>query len=239
MDRKSLRRQIIIWLILILLIGGAIAYFTYFKKYFSLDTIHRHREQLLNVVEHHYVLSVAIYLLLYILLTCSSLPIPGIMTIIGGFMYGIVWGMIYSNIAAITASIIIFYIVRHVLGKRLQEKYAKRFMRFNRLTGEYGASYILLIQLTAIFPYFVVAFAAGITKIPFWTFLWSTAVGIIPGSYVYAFAGQKIGTVDKFSDIFTLEFYIAVGVFIGVVLLATWWRKHYGNGRVVKGDNNQ
>ena len=228
MDRKAIRRQIIIWILLALVIIGGIIYFTKFRSFFSLETIQRHRTELLNAVEHHYVLSVIVYILAYILLTLSSLPVPGVLTMVGGFMYGLVWGMVFANIAAFSASILIFLIVRHVIGKRLQERYSKRFKRFNNQIGKHGASYLLLIQLIGIFPYFVVAFAAGmITQISLLTFMWTTAIGILPGSYIYAFAGQKIGTINKVSDIFTPEFYVAMGIFIAVILLATWWRKHY------------
>ncbi|HJM68858.1 MAG TPA: VTT domain-containing protein [Candidatus Babeliales bacterium] len=227
MDRKAVRRQIIIWCVLLILTAGIIVYFTQFRHVFTLENIHRHRTVLLGMVENHYFSAVALYLLAYILLTLSSLPVPGVLTLVGGFMFGLVWGMIYAQIAAVLASMMIFLIVRHVLGKRLQSKYSQRFKRFNRLVGKHGASYILLIQLTAIFPYFVVAFAAGITTISWVTFFWTTMIGILPGSYIYAFAGQKIGTINKISDIFTPEFYIAIAVFVSIILIAMWWRKHY------------
>src|SRR3990167_1935528 len=238
MDRKAVRREIIIWLILVILAVGIIIYFTQFRHVFTLANIQSHRAFLLGMVEHHYMSAVALYLLAYILLALSSLPVPGIMTLIGGFMFGLVWGMIYAQIAAVTASMIIFLIVRHIVGKRIQNRYSQRFKRFNRMISKHGASYLLLIQLTAIFPYFVVAFAAGITTVTWFTFFWTTMIGIIPGSYIYAFAGQKIGTLNKLSDILTPEFYIAIAIFISVIVVATWWRKHYLDKKEANGSSD-
>ena len=64
-----------------------------------------------------------------------------------------------------------------------------------------GASYLLTLRLIPVFPFFLINFLAGLTKVPLRTFLWTTSLGIIPGTVVFAFAGQQLGSINSPADI--------------------------------------
>jgi uncharacterized membrane protein YdjX (TVP38/TMEM64 family) len=54
-----------------------------------------------------------------------------------------------------------------------------------------------------VFPFFVVNLLAGLTKVKLRTFIWTTSLGILPSSLIYAFAGEQIGKIHHVSEIFS------------------------------------
>jgi len=53
-----------------------------------------------------------------------------------------------------------------------------------------GHLYLLTLRLMPVFPFFLINILTGLINIPLRTFIWTTSLGIIPGSLVYAFAGS-------------------------------------------------
>jgi uncharacterized membrane protein YdjX (TVP38/TMEM64 family) len=139
----------------------------------------------------------------------AALPIAGLSTIVSGFLFGVIPGVIYSNIGATVGATIFFLIVRHAFGNSLQERYAQRLKTINEYVRRYGVFYLIALRFIATIPFFIENSIFAMTKISVWTFIWTTAIGIFPGSIVYAFAGQKLATITSIKDIFSLEIILA------------------------------
>ncbi|MDH5670376.1 MAG: VTT domain-containing protein, partial [Nitrospira sp.] len=77
--------------------------------------------------------------------------------------------------------------------------------------------YLLTIRLIPIFPFFVVNLVSGLTRMNLGHYISATALGIIPGSFVYAYAGRQLGTIDSLKDIASLN---VIGAFVLLGLLA-------------------
>jgi uncharacterized membrane protein YdjX (TVP38/TMEM64 family) len=95
---------------------------------------------------------------------------------------------------------------------RIQERYREQLEKFNSEMERNGPRYLLTLRLLPVFPFFLVNFLSGLTRVSLPTFLWTTSLGIIPGSMVYAFAGQQLETVRSVGDILSLKVLIAFGV---------------------------
>ncbi|MDR3647202.1 MAG: VTT domain-containing protein [Candidatus Babeliales bacterium] len=164
-----------------------------------------HREYLLEFVNTHYILSIIIFILFYILTVISTLPLAGLTTVVGGFLFGVIPATIYCNIAGVIGATISFLIFRYLLGKQIQHRYAARLENFNKNINTYGATYLLIMHVVAIIPFFIINTLSALTNISLWTFIWTTSIGIIPGSVVYAYAGRKLGSINNFSEIWSLQ----------------------------------
>jgi uncharacterized membrane protein YdjX (TVP38/TMEM64 family) len=70
------------------------------------------------------------------------------------------------------------------------------------------------MRFIPVFPYFLVNILAALTTIPFITFIWTTSVGILPGSLVYAFAGSQLNTISSLKDIFSLKILFAFSLLV-------------------------
>ena len=73
--------------------------------------------------------------------------------------------------------------------------------RLNITLEQEGLKYLLFLRFIPIFPFFLINMAAGLTHLPFRTFLLGTFVGILPGAFVYVNAGAGLADISNIGDI--------------------------------------
>jgi uncharacterized membrane protein YdjX (TVP38/TMEM64 family) len=197
-------------LLLILLFAAIIALrYSPLGKALTFDNLKQHRDILITLVQDHYGLSVMLFIGVYILAAAFSIPGAVILTLGGGFLFGTPAATVYVNIGATAGASLAFLSARYLLGERLQEKYQNQLDKFNAEITKNGARYLLSLRFIPVFPFFLINFLSGLTKIPLKTFVWTTSLGIIPGTAVYAFAGRQIGTINALSEILSKKVIIA------------------------------
>ena len=76
----------------------------------------------------------------------------------------------------------------------------------------------MTLRLIPLFPFFVVNLVSGLTRMNVGTYVVATALGIIPGSFVYAYAGRQLGTINSLKEIASPEV-IAAFVLLGLLAL--------------------
>jgi uncharacterized membrane protein YdjX (TVP38/TMEM64 family) len=184
---------------------------------FTFENLQQHRESLLLVVKEHYWLAVLSFICLYILAASLSIPGAAVLTLAGGLFFGTLASTLYVNLGATTGATFAFLAARYLLGNRLQEKYQTQLGKFNTEIERSGTSYLLTLRLIPVFPFFLINFLAGLTAIPLRTFIWTTSIGIIPGTALYAFAGQQIGSLNSLSEILSKRM---IAVFVVLALFA-------------------
>ena len=59
----------------------------------------------------------------------------------------------------------------------------------------------MTLRLIPLFPFFAVNLVSGLTRMSVGTYVAATALGIIPGSFVYAYAGRQLGTINSLKEI--------------------------------------
>lgn len=176
----------------------------------TFDNLKQHREELLVLVRDHYALSVVLFVVLYIVVAGLSIPGAVVLTLGGGFLYGTALATIYVNLGATAGAVLAFLAARYLLGRQLQDKYRQQLDRFNREMEASGSRYLLTLRLIPIFPFFLINFLAGLTRVPLRTFAWTTALGIIPGTAVFAYAGRQIGSINSAADILSTKVIMAL-----------------------------
>ena len=227
---KQQKKQV---LLLVLFIGAIILVpYSPLGTLFTFENLKQHRDSLVVLVQDHYWPSVLSFIMLYVVTTALSIPGAVILTLAGGFLFGTAASVLYVNVGATAGAACAFLFARYLLGNRLQEKYKNQFEKFNRELDWNGTSYLLTLRLIPVFPFFLINFLAGLTKIPLQTFLWTTSAGIIPGTAVYAYAGQQLGSINSPSDILSRDIIIAflvLALFTLVPVIVK--RMRGGNGR--------
>lgn len=214
-------------LILLFLLGGLIvlARYSALGTIVTFENLKQHRESLFLVVHGHYWLSVISFISLYTFATSVSLPGAVILTLAGGYLFGTLASTLYVNIGATAGASLAFLSARYLLGDRLQEKYHNQLKKFNDEIERNGISYLLTLRLVPVFPFFLINFLSGLTRIPLRTFVWTTSLGIIPGTVVYAFAGQQIGSLNSPSEILSKRMITAFAVLALFALVPAIWKR--------------
>lgn len=184
-------------------------------NYLTLANLKEQRLDLMKFVDSHYFWAVLIYISWYISIVVVALPIAALSTVAGGFLFGVFPAVIYANIGATIGATLFFLLVRYAFVSALQNRYARHMQWVHTEMELHGIAYLLAIRFIAIIPFFIMNALIALTNISVWTFAWTTSVGIIPGTAVYAFAGQQLTTIDSLRDIFSPT------VLIAFLLLAT------------------
>ncbi len=176
------------------------------------------RDRLIDFIRERFLYAAVVYVLLYI--TTVSLSIPGatVLSLLGGFFFGPWVGVLLINIGAVTGAFLVFLAARFLIGITIQQQYGQRLARFNREIEENGRNYLLTLRLIPIFPFFLINLFSGVTTIPAITFLWTTAIGIIPGSFVYAYLGHTGAQIEPGESLLSPEVLLSL-ILLGLLSL--------------------
>jgi uncharacterized membrane protein YdjX (TVP38/TMEM64 family) len=216
-------------IVVALIFAAAIGAFFYFDlgRYRSLDVLKANRDSLLAFTETHYVVAVALYIVVYILQTSFSLPGGAIMTVTGGFLFGAFVGTLYANIGATTGATLAFLAARYLLRDWVERKFGDRLRPIQAGFANNAFSYLMTLRLIPAFPFFLVNLVSGLTRVNLGTYVLATAVGIIPGSFVFAYAGRQLGTINSLREIASPQVLLAFTLLGLLALLPTLYKKFF------------
>lgn len=195
--------------VLLFICAMIVAWYAGLRNYFTLEKLQLEGAYLQAMVDSHYAQSVMVFIFVYFCATLLFLPFVAVLTLAGGFLFGTFLGAVYTNVGATIGSMCAFIFARHFLGSVVQERFKTQLIRFNRAMQEGQTSYLLAIHFIAIIPFPLVNLLAALTRVPLWTFVWTTSVGIFPGSLIYSFAGRQLATIHHLKDIFSLKIMLA------------------------------
>jgi uncharacterized membrane protein YdjX (TVP38/TMEM64 family) len=191
----------------------------------TLENLQANASQLRDFSDSHFIASVIAFIFIYIMVTGFSLPGALILTLAGGYLYKTLFAAVFVNIGATAGATLAFIFARYIAGTWIQKKYAGKLSSFNAELDRNGPSYLLTLRLVPIFPFFLINILAGLTRISLKTFVWTTSLGILPGSFVYAYAGQQLGNINNVKDIFTTRVLMAFLLLAGFAVLPVVLKK--------------
>jgi uncharacterized membrane protein YdjX (TVP38/TMEM64 family) len=184
-------------------IAVAIGAFFYFDlgRFLSLNALKENRDHLLAFTEANYATAVGLFVLAYIAVTGLSLPGAVILTLAGGFLFGSVFGTVFVNIGATTGATLAFLAARYLLRDWVEQKFGSRFGPIQAGFSKNAFNYLMTLRLIPLFPFFLVNMVSGLTRVSLGTYVTATAIGIIPGSFVFAYAGRQLGSINSLQEI--------------------------------------
>lgn len=150
-----------------------------------------------------------------------SLPFASLLTLSGGFFFGITAGVLYANIGATIGATCGFLLVRYLLYDIIRKKYAYYVQKINRAIQKNGVWYLLLLRLIAFIPFPIANAAISLTDVSLFDFVWTTSIGIVPVSLIYAYAGRQLSTLTSITDVFSMTVLLAFIFFAFLTLLPT------------------
>ena len=195
-ESGALKRMIPLIVILIIALAG----FFLLRDVLSFDTLRDNRTFLIDWRDNNYLLAVLVFMLAYILVVAFSLPGGALMTLTGGFLFGLFPGGFFVVIAATIGACGIFMAAKmgagDALHKRLNTKGNAGLMtRMEQGLRDNEISYLFLMRLVPAVPFFVANLAPAFLGVGLRNFALTTFFGIMPGSFVYTAVGAGLGGV--------------------------------------------
>jgi len=134
------------------------------------------------------VLAPIVFMLIYALATVLFLP-GSIITLAGGALFGPVLGTFYNLTGAILGAVLAFLISRYLASDWIADKAGGRVKQLiNGVEGE-GWRFVAFVRLMPLFPFNLLNYALGLTKIRFLHYLISSYVFMLPGAMAYTYLG--------------------------------------------------
>ena len=186
----------------------------------TLEALKKQGQTLRETVHGHYALAVIVYTVGYAFAVALSVPGDIVLSLAGGYLFGIFLGTVYINIGATTGALCSFLFSRYLAGGWLQGRFNHHLHRFNREVEARGYLYFLIVRLIPLFPFVLVNLLSGLTRVPLRTYLWTTSLGIIPVSLVYVYAGSQLGNINSTRDLFTGREMVALLLLVALALLS-------------------
>lgn len=187
-------------LVVALALGGFFA--LGLDRYFSLEALRENRQALGAWVDASPPRAIAIFILAYAAAVAISVPGASILTVFGGYLFGLAIGVPAIVFAATLGAAIIFLASKSALGDVLKGRVSGFLSQMEKGFRDNELSTMLVLRLAPVFPFWVVNIAAGLLGVSLRNFLVGTGIGIIPGSFVYASIGNAAGAAfDKGEDL--------------------------------------
>ncbi len=164
----------------ILVLGLAVGYALGLEKYLSLGYLAEQRQAMRAYVDGNAVWSALLFVGAYILAVAFSFPAASVLTIFGGFLFGWLLGGALVAVGATIGASILFLATRSAFGA----SYARGSTEWSKSSptafAKNAFSYLFVIRLAPVFPFFVVNIAAALFDISLGRFVAQHFSGFYP-----------------------------------------------------------
>lgn len=161
-------------------------------------------------------LSIGLFVLAHVV--ANAIGIPGtLLVIVGGAVYGLWWGTLWSVIGATLGAIAAFWLARYLLHDWFKQRFHHRllFRKLNHTLCQNPLGCVLTVRFSPVSPFNVVNVAFGLTSVPLSAYAVGTFLGIIPGTLAYTWLG--VTGAEAFSGGSLLPLFFCL---VGLMLLS-------------------
>ncbi len=187
------------------------------------------------IIQNLGILGPLCYMLIYAI--APSLFLPGLpLTIAGGILFGPVWGVIYTIIGATAGACLAFLISRYMAGNWINSKLnGPRWRALNQQVETHSWKIVAFTRLVPLFPFNLLNYAFGLTKIKFMHYTLATAICMLPACIAFIVFSSSL--LDLFKGKITSEFTIGITLILFVSLTPLFYSKFQKKRAGVKQTN--
>ena len=188
-----------------LLLSLAIAVGLFFAfdlgQYLNLHTLKAQRQNIESFRAANPGMATLGYFVIYVLVTALSLPGATLLTLAGGAVFGLWWGLLIISFASTIGATLAFLIARYLLRDWVSQHFGQRLKTVDDGIAREGAFYLFTLRLVPLFPFFLINLLLGLTAMKARTFYWVSQVGMLAGTVVYVNAGTQLSKIDSLAGI--------------------------------------
>jgi uncharacterized membrane protein YdjX (TVP38/TMEM64 family) len=156
-----------------------------------------------------------VFILIYALGVCLFIPAT-LLTAVGAAIFGVYWGFIYSWVGAMIGAAGGFFIGRYLGREFTKSTIGDRLKKYDDAIARNGFATVLYLRLVY-FPFTPMNYGIGLTKVRFRDYLWGTGLGILVGTFIFAFfVGSlvKVWVSGQWDQLLTWKILLSLGLLI-------------------------
>ncbi|MFZ2444817.1 MAG: VTT domain-containing protein [Syntrophobacteraceae bacterium] len=217
-DAKAGRRGLIVRLLLLMVVVGAIL-----AVHLSGATRYMEQETLRGWIEGFGIGAPLLYMLVYAV--APALFLPGLpITIAGGILFGPFWGVVYTITSSTVGACLAFLISRYLAGDWVEGKLkSPRWLKLDEEVQRHGWKVVAITRLIPLFPFNLLNYAFGLTKVRFLHYALATFFCMLPACVAFIVFSSSL--LDVIRGKISPEFIIGVGLIVLVSLIPVFWKK--------------
>ncbi|WP_084007493.1 TVP38/TMEM64 family protein [Salisediminibacterium beveridgei] len=136
-----------------------------------------------------------LFVILYALRPVIFFP-ASVMSLAGGLAFGALWGTVIIVIGA-TLSAALAFLIGGKLGDRFMKiREGSRTETIRKQMEQNGFVYVLIFRFIPVINFDAISYLASVAGVTFRAFMTATFIGIIPGTFAYAFLGASFVTLN-------------------------------------------
>ena len=130
---------------------------------------------------------------IYIVAVVAALP-GSALSVSGGILFWSVWGVVLVSIGSTIGASLAFLISRYLAREPTANWLAKneRFRKLDRMTEQHGWIIVLLTRLVPLFPFNLLNYGFGLTRVRFRTYVLWSWIGMLPATIVLTVGGDAL-----------------------------------------------
>ena len=182
-------------------------------------------------VAAHPWLAPCLFVVIYIASVTLSLPQAGLLTIIGGLLFGALPGGGLAAVGATVGAGFLFLIARSAFAEPMARRGGAALGKLRQELSRNGFSYLLAIRLIPIVPFWLVNLAAALCGMRLWHFVVATMIGILPATFITASIGAGLsgvltrGETPNFHFLYSWPVLGPLAALAALSVLPVIWRK--------------
>lgn len=178
-----------------LVLVSALAFAFDLHQLISFETLRQHDRLLRETVADRPVSMALGYTIAYALVVATALPVAVLMTVVGGYLFGIWLGGSLAVTGATIGAVGVFLVAGTSVGRRLGAGTSPLLARMRSGFQQNAFSYLFILRLLPLLPFLVASVVPALLGVSLKVFTLATVLGMIPGSFVYASVGNGLGAI--------------------------------------------
>ncbi len=191
----------------------------------ALSLIYRDRldiEQLRSMVEASGGWGPALFVLVYALATVLFVP-GSLLTLTGGLLFGPVWGTLLNLSGATLGATAAFLLSRYLAGDWVERHTDGRLSRLREGVEAEGWRFVAFVRLVPLFPFNLLNYALGLTRIPLGSYAFVSALAMLPGALAYSWLGYLGGEAASGSEDLVRKLLVGLALLAVALFLPCVW----------------
>ena len=174
--------------------------YTQFRETLTLANLAEQETRLREFQTQYPLLVFGSAFVLYVVVTGLSLPGATPLSLLYGWYFRLVPGVVLVSFASTAGATLAFALSRFLFRDFVQRRFGQRLERIQAAWEREGAYYLFTLRLIPAIPFFVINAVMGLTTIRARTFWWVSQLGMLPATIVYVFAGSSVPSLRTLAD---------------------------------------
>lgn len=170
-------------------------------RFLTLDYVQSQLGAIQAFTRDNFAGAATIYFLFYVAVTALSIPGAAIVTLVGGAVFGLLWGTVLVSFASTIGATLAFLTSRLLLRDWVQRRFGRTLKTINAGIEKDGNFYLFSLRMVPLFPFFVVNLLMGLTPIKVVPYFLVSQIGMLLGTAVYVNAGAELGQIESLSGL--------------------------------------